>query len=92
MAARSPAVRAAVGNVDVAAVAAVVSAVADAASCCGPVATAVARGGSPVAAALPAARGALDDRRLVGTDVSNLRALAGARAGTTGATLRTRKR
>jgi hypothetical protein len=69
-----------------------VAAAADAASCCGPVATVVTRGGSPIAAALPSARGALDDRRLVGTDASDLSALAGARAGTTGVTLRTRKR
>jgi hypothetical protein len=55
------------------------------------VATAVPRGGSPVAAVLPATRGALDERRLVGTDVSDLSALAGARAGTIGVTLRMRK-
>jgi hypothetical protein len=91
-AARSPAVRAGAGDADVAAVAATVATAADTTSCCGPVATAVARGGSPVAAALPAACGTLDDRRLVRTDVSDLSALTGARVGTTGATLRTRKR
>jgi hypothetical protein len=52
-----------------------------------PVATAVPRGGSTIAAALPAARGALDECRLVGTDASDLSALAGARVGTVGATL-----
>jgi hypothetical protein len=91
-AARSPAVRAGTGDANVSAVAATVAAAADAASCCGPVATVVARGGSPIAAALPAARDALDDRHIVGTDVSDLSALAGARVGTTCATLRTRKR
>jgi hypothetical protein len=90
-AARSPAVRAGDDDADVAVVAAVVAVVADATFCCSPVATGVARGGSPVTAALPAARGALNDRRLVGTDVSDLSALAGTRAGMTGATLRTRK-
>jgi hypothetical protein len=53
--------------------------------------TATLRDGSPVVAALPAARGALDERRLVGTDASDLSALAGASAGTVGATLRTQK-
>jgi hypothetical protein len=62
------------------------------ASCCGSVATATPRSGSPVLAALPAARGALDERRLVGTDTSNLSALVGARAWTVGATLRTQSR
>jgi hypothetical protein len=47
------------------------------------------RRGSLVAAALSAARCALDERRLVGTDASDLSALAGARAGTVSATLRT---
>jgi hypothetical protein len=41
---------------------------------------------------LPAARGALDERRLVGTTASDLNTLAGARGGTVGATLRTRRR
>jgi hypothetical protein len=91
-AAWSPAVRASAGDADVTAVAAAVAAATNAASCCGPVATTVARGGSPVAALLPATRGALDDCRLIGTDMSDLSALAGARAGTTDAILRTRKR
>jgi hypothetical protein len=51
--------------------------VAATASCCDPVATAVPRGGSPIAAALHAARGALDEHRLVGTDASDLSTLAG---------------
>jgi hypothetical protein len=56
---------------------------------CGPMAMAVSRGGSPDAAALAAARGALDERRLIGTHASDLSTLAGARAGTIGVTLRT---
>jgi hypothetical protein len=71
------------------AVAVVVAAAAAVASCCGPVATTALRGGSLVVTALPAAHGALDERRLVGTDASDLSALAGVRAGTDGATLRT---
>jgi hypothetical protein len=84
-AARSPVVGASAGDADVATVAAVAAAAATTASCCSLVATAVPRGGSP------AARGGLDERRLVSTDVSDLSALAGARAGTTGVTLQTRK-
>jgi hypothetical protein len=61
------------------------------ASCCNPVATTVPRGGSSVTAALSAARDALDERRLVGTDASDFSALAGARAGMVGATLRMHK-
>jgi hypothetical protein len=53
--------------------------------------TAALRGGSPVVAAPPAARGALDKRRLVGTDASDLSAVACARAGKVDATLRTQK-
>jgi hypothetical protein len=49
------------------------------------------RGGSLVAAVLPAARGTLDECRLVGTDAFDLRALAGARAWTVDATLQTQK-
>jgi hypothetical protein len=58
----------------------------------GSVASAAPRG-SPLAATavLAAARDALDERLLVGTDVSVLSTLAGARGGTVGATLRTRK-
>jgi hypothetical protein len=51
---------------------------------CGHVATAVSRGGSPVAAALTATRVALDERRLVNTVTSNLGTFVGARAGTVG--------
>jgi hypothetical protein len=40
---------------------------------------------------LAAARDTLDERRLVGTDASDLSTLAGARGGTVGATLRTRR-
>jgi hypothetical protein len=53
------------------------------------VATATLRGGSPVIAALSVTHDTLDERRLVGTDAPDLRALAGARSGTVGATLRT---
>jgi hypothetical protein len=88
---RSPAVGASTSDANVAAVAAAVATAAAANSCCGPVATTMPRGRSPVAAALPAALGALDKRRLIGTDVSDLRALAGAKVGTIGVTLRTRK-
>jgi hypothetical protein len=78
------------GTVD-AAVAAVVTVAAAAASCRDPAAMAVPRGGSVVTAALPVTHGALDEHCLVGTDASDLGALAGARAGTVGATLRTQK-
>jgi hypothetical protein len=72
-------------------VATIVAAAAVAASCCGPVATVVGCGGSPVAVASPAARDALDECRLVGTDSSDLSALAGASAGTYDITLRTKR-
>jgi hypothetical protein len=86
-AARSPVVgTGAGGTVDVV-VAAVVVAAAATASCRDPVATAVPRDGSLVPTALPAARGTLDELRLVGTDASDLSTLVGARAGTVGATL-----
>jgi hypothetical protein len=90
-AARPPAVGAGAGGTIVTVVATAVAAATAAASCCDPVATAMPRGGSPVTAALPAAHGPIDERRLVGTDASDLSALAGARAGTAGATLRTKK-
>jgi hypothetical protein len=90
-ASRSLAVGASAGGADVAVLAAAVTTVVAAASCCGLVATAVPRGGSPIAGALPAARGALDECHLVGTDVSDLSALVGARAGTIGVTLQMRK-
>jgi hypothetical protein len=62
--------------------------------CCGSPAVAALRGPSlTIAAVLPAARGAFDERRLVGTAASDLNTLAGARGGgTVGATLRTRRR
>jgi hypothetical protein len=86
----SPVVGASAGDTDVAAAIAVAAAAAVAAPCCSPVAIAVPHGGPSIAAVLPAARGALDERRLVGTDISELSALAGARAGTVSVTLRTR--
>jgi hypothetical protein len=89
--ARPPTVGAGASGTVIAAVAAAVAAAAAAASCCDPLATAVPRGGSRVVVALRATRGALDKRRLVGTDASDLSALAGARAGTVDATLRTKK-
>jgi hypothetical protein len=61
-------------------------------TCCGSATAATLRGPLLVTvAALPATRGALDERRLVGTDASALSAFAGAWVGgTVGATLRTR--
>jgi hypothetical protein len=70
---------------------AAVAAAATVASCCDPVASAVPSEGSLLAAALSAARDALDERCLVGTDASDLSALVGARVGTVGATLQTKK-
>jgi hypothetical protein len=55
------------------------------------VATAAPCSGSLAAVALFVTRGTLDERRLVGTDASDLSALAGARAGTVGVTLPTRR-
>jgi hypothetical protein len=60
-------------------VAATVAATAAATSCCNPTAS----------AALSAALDALDERRLVGTDVPDLSTLAGARSGTIGTALST---
>jgi hypothetical protein len=60
-------------------------------SCCDPAASAAPRGGSLAAAALSAALDALDERHLVGTDVPDLSTLAGARSGTIGAALSTRR-
>jgi hypothetical protein len=52
------------------------------ATCCGSIAAATLRGSSLVAATvLPVTRGALDERRLMGMDASDLSALAGARGG-----------
>jgi hypothetical protein len=63
------------------------------AACCGSEATAAPCEPSPAAiAVLPAARDALEERHLVGTVASDLSTLAGARGGTVGATLRTRRR
>jgi hypothetical protein len=72
-------------------VATAVTSTATVASYCNPVATAVPRGGSLATASLSAARGTLDERRLVGTDASDLSALAGTKAGMVGATMRTHK-
>jgi hypothetical protein len=68
-----------------------VDAIVAATSCRDPVAMAAPCGGSLAAAVLSVTRGALYERRLVDTDVSDLSALAGARAGTVGATLQTRR-
>jgi hypothetical protein len=89
MAARSPAKGAGAGDADVVVVAAAVAAAA--ASCCDHAATVVECRDLSIASVPPAARGALDERRLVGTDVSDLSTLACARAGTVGVTLRTKK-
>jgi hypothetical protein len=86
-AARSPPAGAGAGRTVDAVVAVVVTAVVATTSCRDPTATSVPRGGSVVAAVLPVTSGALDERRLIGTDASDLSALAGARAGTVGATL-----
>jgi hypothetical protein len=68
----------------------VMTAVVAAATYCGSAAAAMLCGTWPVTVAtLPVTRGALDERRLVGTDASALSAFAGARGGTVGATLRT---
>jgi hypothetical protein len=62
-------------------------------TCCDSAAAATLREPSlAVVAVLPAARGALDELRLVGTAASDLNTLAGARGGTVGATLRTQRR
>jgi hypothetical protein len=71
-------------------VAVVITAIMAIATRCGSMAAAAPRGSSlVVAAVLPVTLGALDKRRLVGTDASELSALAGARGGTVGTTLRT---
>jgi hypothetical protein len=87
----SPAVGTGACGTTNAVVAAAVVTAAAAASCRDPTATAAPRSGLLIAAALFAACGALDERRLMGTDASDLSALAGARAGTVSATLRTQK-
>jgi porphobilinogen deaminase len=80
-----------VGGTADAAVAAVVAAAIVATSCRDPVASAAPCGGSLATAALSAARDALDERRLVGTDVPDLSTLAGVRSGTVDAALRARR-
>jgi hypothetical protein len=61
-------------------------------TCCGSTAAAALRGPSLAAvAALPAAHDALDERLLVGKAAFDLNTLAGARGGTVGATLQTRR-
>jgi hypothetical protein len=59
--------------------------------CCGPVTAAVAREDSPVTVALATVRGTLAERRPIVAGALDLSALAGARAGTIGVTLSTRK-
>jgi hypothetical protein len=92
MAVRSLAVGADVDGAGVAVVAVAVAAAAATASSCGPVVAVVGHGGSPVAAAPPAACDALDERRLVGIDVPDLSSFAGVRAGTDDATLQTKRK
>jgi hypothetical protein len=77
------------GGTSDAAVTAAVAATTVATSCRNLVASAAPRGGSLAAAVLLAACDALDERRLVGTDVPDLSALADTRSGTVGAALRT---
>jgi hypothetical protein len=68
------------GKTDSTAAATVVTTVVAVAAGCGSVATATLRGSSLVAAAvLPVTLDALDERRLMGTDTSDLSALAGVR-------------
>jgi hypothetical protein len=73
------------------AVAATVAVTAAAAFCYDPAASASPRGGSLATVALSAAVDALDERRLVGTDVPDLSTLAGARSRTIGTALSTRR-
>jgi hypothetical protein len=73
-------------------VAVVITAVMAVATRCGSVAAAAPREGLlVVTAVLPVTLGVLDERCLVGTDASDLSALAGARGGTVGPTLQTQK-
>jgi hypothetical protein len=76
-----------VSDADARTVAAAAAAATVVPSRCGLVATAVLHSGSLDAAVLATVCGALDERRLVGTDVSDLSTLAGARAGTVGVAL-----
>jgi hypothetical protein len=83
-----PPARADAGEADGTAAATVITVVVAVVTCCGSVAAVAQREGAPVAAAvLPVTLGALDERSLMGTDASDLRALAGARGGTVGTTL-----
>jgi hypothetical protein len=79
------------GDTDATTVAAAAATAAAIPSCCGPVDTAVSRGGSPVVTALVVACGALRECRLVVTGAPDLSAFAGARAGMSSITLRMRK-
>jgi hypothetical protein len=80
------------GEIDGALTTTVMTAVVAVATCCGSVAAATLCRASLVAAAvLPVTRDALDERRLVGTDTSDLSTLAGARGGMVGAALLTQK-
>jgi hypothetical protein len=80
------------GKTDGVVVVVVITAVMAVATHRGFVAVAAPRGSSlVVAVVLPVTLGALEECLLVGTDASDLSALAGARGGTVGATLRTRK-
>jgi hypothetical protein len=72
-------------------VTATVAATTAATSCRDPVDPSAPRGGSLAAAVLSAARDALNERRLVGTYVPDLSTLEGARSGTIGAALSTRR-
>jgi hypothetical protein len=72
--------------------AAAVAAAAATVSRCGPAATIMGRDDSPVAAASPATRNTLDERRLVRMDVSNLSTFVGARAGTDDITLQMKRK
>jgi hypothetical protein len=74
------------GTVD-AAVAATAAAATVVTSCRNPAPLSAPRGGSLAATTLSAALDALDERRLVGTDVPELSTLAGARSGMIGAAL-----
>jgi hypothetical protein len=81
-----------IGGTAGATVAATVAATTVATSCRDPVASAAPRGGSLVVTALSAARDALDEHRLVGTDVPDLSTLVGARSRTVGAAQRAQRR
>jgi hypothetical protein len=90
MAARLPPAGVGTDGIVSAVVAVVVTSAATATSCRDPAATFVLRGGSIATIGLPATCGALDERRLVGTDAPDMSAMACASSGTVGATLRTK--